>query len=113
MNQITIELCAEDRARLDKLLSALEHLSAEPKPAEPALTLPLEEVEHPVDNPFEAAPAQTYKLADVQQKVVQLSAKGRKADVRDIVKAYADKVSAIPEAKMSEVMEKLLALEAG
>ena len=60
-----------------------------------------------------AKPAVT--LAQIQQKVVQLAAGfngAKKAAVREIVKAYAEKVSAIPEDKWDEVWAKLTALEA-
>lgn len=137
---ITVELCAEDRARLDKILDLLEkdytgaavavrdaiiysidhaeELRAtskttqapteetKPEPVEPVT--PAEETPaQPVEEP--AAPA--VKLTDVQQKVVALSAAGKKDAVRDIIKAYADRVSAIPEDKLAEVLDKLKALE--
>ena len=43
--------------------------------------------------------------------MVTLSAANKKAEVRAIVKEYADRVSAIPEDKLSEVWAKLKALE--
>ena len=60
-----------------------------------------------------AAPEQpTVSRADIQQKVVNLSAAGKKAEVRDIVLAYNNtKVSDIPEDKLAEVWDKLTALE--
>ena len=140
-NTITIELCAEDRARLDRLAEALErrhdcdactkgivdyvahvtrsgaeattenHTEAPAeKPAEPD-TIPAEE-EKPVEVKSEpAAEAPKVERSDIQKKVVELSQAGKKAEVRDIVKAYADKVSTIPEDKLAEVLEKLTALE--
>lgn len=116
MNTITIELCAEDRARLDAILEALRgpRCAAEGSQAKA-------EPEHPVADPFpeeppkEEAPKKPeppkVKMEDVQQKVVELSAAGKKAEVRAIVTAYAERVSNIPEAKLGEVMEKLLKLE--
>lgn len=120
MNTITIELCAEDRARLDAILEALTN--GAPKVEAKA------EPEHPVEDPFpetkdpavEPAPvveapkkpeAPKVKMEDVQQKVVALSAAGKKAEVRAIVTAYAERVSAVPEDKLAEVLEKLNALE--
>lgn len=133
MNVLTIELCAEDRARLDKILEALTQAKPDctrcaqnvvdyvtavtgvdenGKKAEP---------EHPVADPFpepapvEEAPkkpeAPAVKMEDVQQKVVALSAAGHKEEVRTIVTAYAPRVSGIPEDKLAEVMEKLVKLE--
>ncbi len=120
---ITIELCAEDRARLDRIIAALEggktmpevveetpapvaQEPAEAPPAEPpAVTTPEPE------KPAEAEISAQFTKSDIQRKVVSLSAAGRKDEVRNIVKAYADRVSAIPEDKVDEVMAKLAALE--
>ena len=130
MNTITIELCAEDRARLDSLLAKLDRCIGEFIPSGEAHTdygykaqgveyatqdeaaeAKLEEIPEPYSEPcpFETAPAAT--RADVQQKVVALSAAGKKEKVRAVVNAYAAKVSGIPEDKLAEVMEKLNALE--
>lgn len=130
MNTITIELCAEDRARLDNILEALigkncqacvnsvtKYVAAEVgqhiKPAEI----------HPVLDPFpDQAPEKpaepepvkdsepTVSAADVQRLVVELSAAGKKDQVREIVTAYAARVSAIPEDKLAEAWERLTAL---
>lgn len=138
-NKITIEFSAEDRARLDKLQTTLEAIAesictklvfvgSDDGPAEQA-TAPQAAQESPAptsntaktEKPAEASTAPqimtgpqtepTVKLADIQAKVVELSAKGLKAQVRDIVKAYADRVTALPEDKWPEVFEKLKALE--
>lgn len=165
MNTITIELCAEDRARLDKIIEGLNVLGAhkhdcescvktvingvdevvktathtlkpeetprhtfgaeryegQNTPQEPAKA-DLEEMAFPPEeaSPFpenkdedkandeEAAPAVT--VSDIQKKVVALAAAGKKDAVRDIVKAYADRVSLIPADKLAEVFKKLTAL---
>ena len=98
MNNIalTINLSADDRARLDKIIELLG------QPTKPAPT------------PIEETPKEEVKITPelIQQKVIQLCATGAKKDkTREIVNAYAPKVSAIPEDKMTEVWEKLLALE--
>jgi DNA replication initiation complex subunit (GINS family) len=143
MNTIIIELCKEDRDRLDGILAALKerpnctacvervieafnHLATEKAPDAPQTTetdtaepVTLPEVETPTEAPETAdAPVaepteerEPVKREDVQRKVVELSSAGKKAEVRDIVKAYADKVSAIPEDKLAEVFDKLTALE--
>lgn len=124
MNTITIELCAEDRARLDKILAGLiglQHdcnkcvesaLSAMKDSIEPvAPTTPIEPTEPAPAEPVEAPKAQKFKIPDIQKKVVELSAAGKKDQVREIVKTYAPKVGAIPEDKCDEVMAKLTALE--
>lgn len=148
---ITIELCAEDRARLDRLTAALEHKAcdacvapaptgtelnqnsaevtakasdhAEPpknavEEAEPStLTTTPSEEETPKEE--EIAPAEetiepTVTLEEIQQKVVQLAAANngaKKVKVREIVNAYAKRVSDLPEDKWTEIWEKLVALE--
>lgn len=140
-NIITIELCQEDRDRLDGISVLLANLidilgTQRPKvstpkkatPADaptasqeqtkeptPATTQPAEETPAPVT---EAAPVEeakpTVTLAQIQQKVVQLAAAdggAKKAKVRDIVKAYAPQVSELPEDKWGEIWDKLTALE--
>lgn len=129
-NVITIELCAEDRARLDAILGALQagpncescvksainfvghhqnpEAAAPDAPAEP---------EQPAEPEPEAAPepqpeAVKVERSDIQKMVVALSQAGKKDAVRSIVTAYNNtKVSDIPEDKLPEVFEKLTALE--
>lgn len=48
---------------------------------------------------------------DLRKKAVELSAAGKKAEVREIVKKFADRVTAIPEDKYEEVWVKLSKLE--
>lgn len=131
MNTITIEFSAEDRARLDRIAAALE--GAKPKcdscvstaldAMKTAQSAPMEFIkEEPQPEPPKPAEAQeppqtatedkpAVSVADIQRKVVALSGTGKKAEVREIVKAYADKVSGIPEDKLGEVWAKLTALE--
>lgn len=129
MNTITIELCAEDRARLDSLLAKLDRCIGEFIPAreghtdygykaqgveyatqDEAAEAKLEEIPEPYSEPipFETP---TVTRTDVQQKVVALSAAGKKEKVRAVINPYAAKVSGIPEDKLAEVLEKLNALE--
>jgi hypothetical protein len=156
-NTITIELCSEDRARLDRLAEALERktcdkcvatamefakLRIEPKPetdpVQQALAETLaratETVEAPKNAPEEAepstqtttppeeekptgeepTPAPTTKAVDraeLRAKVIELSAKGLKEQTKDIVRAYAQTVTAVPEDKVAECYAKLVALE--
>lgn len=129
-NTITIELCAEDRARLDhinvNLTELIMRVMGNQAPdmgevlqkAAPELAEKLA-AQHPVADPFKELPKaepvpfeqEAPKLEDIQQKVVALSASGKKAEVREIVKSYAEKVSAIPADKFGEVMAKLIGLE--
>lgn len=122
---ITLELAAEDRERIDKLITALEHRApvtvtmdtlkgiAQPEPEAPKQTPPEPEKQQPKPEvptaPEKAAPA--VKAEDVQAKVVELIGKGKKAEIKAIVREYAPRVVAIPEDKRAEVMAKLSALE--
>ena len=118
MNTITIALCQEDRARLDKIIEALEQTRVMP------VNEPIQEVEAPneVQEVMEAfkdetdsepaeKPAKVVTQADIQKKVVELSAAGKKAEVRDIITKYANRVSAIPAEKIAEVWDQLIGLE--
>ena len=122
MNTITIALCQEDRARLDKIIEALEQA---PFVAQAKLQLePIHETEAPteaqetaetfneetVPEPAEEL-AKIIDLSDIQKKVVELSAAGKKAEVRDIITKYANRVSAIPAEHTAEVWNQLVGLE--
>jgi hypothetical protein len=122
MNEIkvTIELCKEDRQRLDDILyilartcTALENIGTPfQAPAEPIQEETFEQPDlfasEPVDEP---APVPAISLADIQKKVVDLSTAGKKDAVKAVIQAYAPKVSAIPENKYAEVLAKLTELE--
>lgn len=126
---VVVNLSAEDRARLDKIIAGLEKKDCtkcadtvlrygaaiatelaqnEEKPAE-VKTTPAEP--EPQETPQETEPtAPSVTKADVQSKAMSLSQAGKKAEVKAIVTEYADRISAIPEDKLAEVMEKLNAL---
>ena len=106
MNKITIELCAEDRARLDRLTAALESKACESCVTE---TIESKVIEEEIAEP---TPTKTIERSELRAKVIALSAKGLKEQTRDIVQAYAPTVAAVPDDKMSECYEKLVALEA-
>lgn len=172
MNNInlTVELCAEDRARLDKIIEELANLAKRPdcsacakgvaeyvsaataktpkdwdelqnklaealvkakmtdaivKPAETPQDAPTAE-EHPTLDPFPEAPAEAEEPSEavaeepkhvvtiemLKGKVIKLAAKADlKEKVRELVQAYAAKVTEIPEDKWAEVYEKLDALD--
>lgn len=126
MNSITLttELCQEDRARIDKVIElltlstgqrcqgcadAVQEAFTATKPIEFTKDTPEEET--PAEPVQEAETAPQVSKADIQQKVIQLSAAGKKAQVREIVTAVATKVSDIPEDKLADVWDKLNALE--
>lgn len=129
MNHIIIELCAEDRARLDKIAELLETArgpivtatpAAEPEqeaPQDPTPEIVTKEVEAVVETPAaEPEPVKTSKAthADVMAVLQPMLAPGSKkrATARDIVLAYAPKVSAIPADKLDEVLARLNVLAA-
>lgn len=109
-NRITIELCAEDRERLDRLTAALERRSCD-KCVTTAIEVlkPQTEAKPPSEEP---KPTKTVDRAELRAKVIELSAKGFKEQTRDIVRAYAQTVTTVPEDKLGECYEKLVALEA-
>lgn len=128
--EVEVKLCKEDRERFDRLIEVLtpqellvEPLTTELEPvkeltqetenaqeSEPQAAAPWDKdaPELPASQP---EPAQQYSVEEVQRKVVELSAAGKKAEVREVVTAYAERVSAIPADKLDEVMGKLIALE--
>ena len=111
MNTITIQLCAEDRARLDHIIEGLRFLvnqQAEIAPTEEPQLEPVTEELQP-EHIKEETP--TVTAADLQTKVVSLVQSGKKDEVKDIITAYAPRVGEIPEDKLAEVMDKLKALE--
>lgn len=160
-NTIVIELCQEDRERLDKLTAALERkacnkcvatamefakLRMDPKPEKETETDPIQQklaetlakaneaVEAPEtaveeaetstqpttppeeEQPTEEAPATaptvpTVTKDELKTKVIKLCAKGLKEQARDIVRAYAQTVTDIPDDKVAECYGKLIALE--
>lgn len=128
MNHInlTIELCADDRARLDKILEALTGLQqpnchscvetavgmtkglaelAEKAAAQEQVNEP-EPVNEPTEEP-------KYTQADILALVQRLAAptSKKREQAKAIVKEYAVKVSAIPADKYDEVMGKLIELD--
>lgn len=133
-NHITIELCKEDRQRIDELIGmagwivgALKDMANQPLAVLEQTEQPTPVNEHPVDEVSpHAAPepdpnqlsffdqahepaAPIYKKEDVQALVLKLAAPGtgKKDAVKAIVNEYAKKVSDIPEEKLNEVMAKL------
>ena len=121
-NHITIELCAEDRARLDRLAEALEKRTCD-KCVTTAIdylkSVPQQESEPTVETPEPEAPKEApaqkelkkVDRAELRAKVIELSAKGFKEQTKEIVRAYAQTVTAVPEEKVAECYDKLVALE--
>jgi hypothetical protein len=131
MNTITIELCAEDRARLDRLAAALESRAVLTKHTPDDDIAPVAKtdaseqqlddvqqklaetlakiddapkVEKPEPEP-EPEPAVTED--DVRALIRQLIASGKKAEAKDIVNAHAPSITDIPADALPVVYEQL------
>lgn len=133
MNTITIQLHEDDRRALDILGGKLDTLIQEVRivsdtaelirlaiaegkipAAAPAVAAdqPEPEAEPTIEEEAPTEPVVPWvTMADIQKKVVDLSTAGKKDAVKAIIQAYAPKVSAIPEDKYGEVLEKLATLE--
>ena len=130
MNNINmiVELCAEDRARLDKILEELRRLfpghpvertmqeiigtpaTVEENTPEPAAEMPEAPAEVAEDLPFpEPQEVSAEDLVALVRKLAAVSADKREA-CKGIVKKYADNVSSVPADKRREVMDQLLDL---
>ena len=141
MNEIklTVELCAEDRARLDNILAAVKNSNPltraataitnmaksvqDAATAEAAQNAPHPvEPEKPNDNPPRseepatikpAQPAKAVSEAELRSLVQELLAAGKRDAVFSIIQKYAHKVSDVPEEKRPEAMELLKAVKEG
>lgn len=140
MNVITIELCAEDRARLDRLAEALERKtcgqcvasalavlgqsSPAPNPApvpdrvQQQLAEALANAEdpakaHPADEELpRSEPAPAPSLEEFQKALTLRCAESdeTKAKVRALLHEYAPAASKVPEDKRAEVLDRLAKL---
>lgn len=114
---LTIELCAEDRARLDAILTALQAVGtpfSSPESAQPVETAPetndapttvtgSPEPEQPAQDMQDGTETQHATHGMVQDLVITLSSWGHKSEAREIVQRYAQRVSAIPDADLDAV----------
>lgn len=109
--KLTVELSESDKALLGKLLAAAEALNASLLANQGMIAIA--DTDTPTKDIDPTARGVGSTLGDVQRKVVELCgpAHGKKAEVREIIKAYAPKVTGIPADKLGEVMAKLTALE--
>lgn len=108
---LTFELCAEDRARLDKIIDSLSEMFI----SDAVVADTVEEAVAETVEPVKEETKPSVALADVQALVQRLAtpSSGKRNAARDIVKKYADRVSAIPEDKLNEVYAELTELEKG
>lgn len=115
MNTITIELCKEDRARLDAIIEGLSNITPETlapaeqsEPADAPAPAPI--VEPTTVEPTPAEPeVKPISLAEFQKAVTVVCAKGiaQKQAVKEIINRYAPSVSEVPEDKRAEVVAAL------
>ena len=150
-NNITIELCTEDRAKLDKLAERMEAIITLTQfvidngigPAKPTVTIQqnddlakrLQAVVDRAKNPVESVEAQTLTTTPIKEetpteaeeteptptktvsrtelgaKVRELMTKGYREQVKAVIQSYAPTVPGVPEDKLTECYEKLVALE--
>lgn len=122
---MTVELCAADRARLDKILEALAGMGHHSEKAAQAVTETTPAVEKLAPEPVTEAPAEATEdlpfpaqeevtPEDIQNLVRKLAAPetGKREACKAIITKYADNVSSIPADKRREVMDALLDLTA-
>lgn len=111
-NKIVIELCAEDRARLDAIIDGLQNRSAAPVETlttDFAASFPDPQPE-PEPAPAEVpAPAPVPSLAEFQKAITLRCAESAavKTKVRELVNRFAPSVSEIPEEKRAEFLDLL------
>ena len=134
MNTIIIELCAEDRARLDRVIELLGGLrrpdcsscvegvasyrakAAEVMDSQVAAAPAPAPVEAPKAEPVVEAPAPvkpSVTLEQIQKKATQIAAGSpeKKAALRALVNVYAAKVTDLPESAWEAVWDGLCKLE--
>lgn len=112
--EIKLNLSDEDRARLDKLTEALTQASGVAK-TNIVCHQHGDNNQH-IDNVGTVNIDNTPKkpevtAAEIQAEVVKLISANKKAEVKDIIKKYAARVSDIPEDKRADVLSELKALE--
>ena len=107
--KVTVELCAEDRARLDKIIDALSELFIS-EAVEVTATAGVE-VTAPEPEPVKEDEP-TVTLDDVRLLVQKYAtpSSGKREAVRAIVMKYAKSVSDIPADKLTEVHAELVKL---
>lgn len=117
MNKIVVELHPEDRARLDRILAALEGSTPRPElPVEGAAHL--EPVAAPAPAPaaepapVEPVPAEPMSLGEFQKAVTTWLAgnPAKKPQARELVNRYAPSATEIPPEKRAEFLALLDAL---
>lgn len=131
MNKIVIELCAEDRARLDRLADALDRgcsscsaslsealtsliskaqvaPATKPEPVTAPAEIEPQEIVAPAPAPA-PDPVPVVSLAEFQKALTLRCSESPevKAKVRALLNQYAAAASAVPAEKRAEILEKL------
>ena len=119
-----VQLGAEDRARIDKLLDRLEELTGqmagavtvEPTKENTLEAKPVEDEPMPwgpePEKPAEQ-PKPSINLDQIRQRVTLLRANGtpeQKEGAKNVVLEYANNITSLPEDKWPEIWDKLTAL---
>jgi len=124
MNNITIEFCAEDRERLDRLIAALEAKTAHvindapkttvvdpdqltPDDVQQKLADTLAQFEEKSDDEPPAPTTPVVTEDDIRSMARVLIEKGKKPQLKEIVNKYAPSITDIPEESMPAVYEQL------
>lgn len=117
---LTVELCEEDRARLDNILGTVTSIykviiDAQPAAQDPEPATPTEAPDFFLDKkmnlPEEEKPQVTLEeVTALVRKMLAPESLHRDA-VKQLIKTYAERVSAIPQDKLPEVKDKLNALK--
>lgn len=107
--KVTVELCAEDRARLDKIIDSLSEMFI----SEAVEVTPADAAEEIKPEPVEEKNEPTVTLDDVRLLVQKLAtpSSGKREAVRALVMQYAKSVSDIPADKLAEVHAKLIEIK--
>ena len=103
---------AETLAKASDPVEAPTNATEEAEASTPSTTPPTEETPT-AETPAPPVSEKTITHEELMAKVIELSAKDvkLKAQVRDIVLAYAPRVKAVPEEKLVECYNKIVALE--
>ena len=110
---LTIDLTAEDRRRLDAVINLLEQVICRAATQTPSASEVPTEPEPPQEVVQALETAQTSEITpeDIQKMTMKLIRAGKKMETKKIVSEYAERISAIPADKLAECMARLQALE--
>lgn len=110
---LTIDLTEEDRSRLDTIINLLEQVTRSAPAQTPSVSEVSAEPEPPQEVVQALDTAQTSEITpeDIQKMTMKLIRAGKKTETKKVVSEYAERISAIPEDKLTECLARLQALE--